>query len=103
MESTDQILDDRGEWWFCGVMKLLIFLPLFFLLSCRSTDWSNKVGNYTYDNALVEHGPPDQADLMKNGNKVCKWTLASGAAWVDKLILVFDQKGMLVSGQEKRY
>ncbi|MGC6437276.1 MAG: hypothetical protein ACON5I_13025 [Verrucomicrobiales bacterium] len=83
-------------------MKILITLCCFLLISCRS-NWDSKIGNYTYDNALFEHGPPDQSDTMTNGNRVCKWTLASGAAWVDKLILVFDKNGVLVNGQEKRY
>jgi hypothetical protein len=86
------------------IKRLLIyFIGTLLLISCRSNSWTDKVGSYTYDNALSEHGPPDQTDTMSNGNRVCKWTLASGAAWVDKLILVFDKSGRLVSGQEKRY
>lgn len=85
-------------------MKLFfIIVTLLALISCRSNNWNSKVGSYSYDNALVEHGPPEQTERMSDGNKVCRWTLARGAAWVDKLILVFDKNGQLVSGQEKRY
>ena len=83
-------------------IKVLLFISLFLLLSCRS-NWDSRVGSYTYNNALIEHGPPDQSEIMSNGNKACNWTLARGAAWVDKLILVFDNRGILISGEEKRY
>jgi hypothetical protein len=83
--------------------KFFIIVTLLALISCRSKDWDSQVGSYNYDNALVEYGPPEQTERMSNGNTVCKWTLAAGAAWIDKLILVFDKNGRLVSGQEKRF
>lgn len=84
-------------------MRIILFLiAVLFMLGCQS-NWNSRVGNYTYGDALKEHGPPQQSDIFKNGNRVYKWTLSTGISWVDKLSLVFDRKGLLIFGQEKRH
>jgi len=54
------------------------FLPLLAaaLASCVTTsriDWAARVGNYTYDQAVTELGPPDKAAKLSDGTTVMEW------------------------------
>lgn len=39
-------------------------------------DWNARVGNYTYDQAVIELGPPDKTATLSNGQTVAEWILA---------------------------
>jgi hypothetical protein len=46
------------------------------LAGCASTpkiDWNSRVGNYTYDQAVLELGPPDKASTLSDGTTVAEW------------------------------
>ena len=46
------------------------------LASCVTTsriDWTARVGNYTYDQAVAEFGPPDKAAKLSDGTTVAEW------------------------------
>ena len=48
---------------------LLLFLGIA-LSACKSTpkiDWNGRVGNYTYDQAVMELGPPDKTATLSDG------------------------------------
>src|ERR1039458_7493673 len=54
------------------------FLPLLavVLAGCVTTsriDWASRVGNYTYDQAVAEFGPPDKAAKLSDGATVAEW------------------------------
>ena len=36
-------------------------------------DWNSRIGNYTYDQAVAELGPPDKTAALSGGNKVAEW------------------------------
>ena len=36
-------------------------------------DWSARVGNYTYDQAIMELGPPDKSAKLTDGTVVADW------------------------------
>ena len=64
-------------------------IALFILLAalasgCASTkkiDWESRVGNYTFDQAVAEMGPPDKQAKTSNGNTVADWiTRRSGGS-----------------------
>ena len=43
---------------------------------CKTTpkvDWDSRVGNYTFDQAVVELGPPDKSAKLSDGNTVAEW------------------------------
>ncbi len=43
---------------------------------CTSTpkvDWNSRVGNYTYDQAVTELGPPDKMAKLSDGTTVADW------------------------------
>lgn len=54
-------------------MKTLLatVLALACLTSCHS--WDDKVGTYTYDDAVRELGPPDAEKELPDGGKVYRW------------------------------
>lgn len=58
-----------------GFSVVLALLSLL-LASCQSTppvDWSSRIGNYTYDQAVTELGPPDKTAKLSDGKTVADW------------------------------
>jgi hypothetical protein len=52
-----------------------------FLAACATTpkiDWDSLIGNYTYDQAVLELGPPDRMAPLTDGTKVAEWTTSRG-------------------------
>ena len=42
--------------------------------------WDSRVGTYTYDDAVVEMGPPDREATTGNGQIICEWRTGKGGA-----------------------
>jgi hypothetical protein len=45
---------------------------------CRSTpkiDWDSRVGNYSYDQAIIDLGPPDRTAALSDGRTVAEWVV----------------------------
>ncbi|MGA3142025.1 MAG: hypothetical protein ABSF10_03150 [Verrucomicrobiota bacterium] len=57
-----------GEW-------LALILAALVLAGCvtQKIDWSARVGNYTYDQAVMELGPPDKSAKLTDGTVVADW------------------------------
>jgi hypothetical protein len=64
------------------IVSILLLVVLGSTLSaCKSTpkvDWNSRVGNYTYDQAVAELGPPDKSAKLSDGNTVADWIKHSG-------------------------
>ena len=67
-------------------MKMAILLaPLSFLIAlslsvtgCASkpkVDWNGRIGNYTYDQAVIELGPPNRQSTLSDGRNVAEWVV----------------------------
>lgn len=59
---------------------LLPLLAALLLAGCASTpktDWAARVGHYTYDQAVLELGPPDKVAKLDNGIVVADWVTQS--------------------------
>ena len=41
-------------------------------------DWAARVGNYTYDQAVMEFGPPDKSAKLSDGSTVAEWLTRRG-------------------------
>jgi len=41
-------------------------------------DWAARVGNYTYDQAVMEFGPPDKMAKLSDGTTVAEWLAQRG-------------------------
>ena len=57
-------------------LKSLPILGFGFLVSSCATNkvqWEDRVGEYTYDQAVLEMGPPDKEARLENGTRVCEW------------------------------
>lgn len=55
------------------VCVALLFLS--FVTGCQTTppvDWSSRIGAYSYDDAVIELGPPDRTTLISTG-RVAEW------------------------------
>jgi hypothetical protein len=55
---------------------VLLALLSFIFAGCTSTpkvDWNSRIGNYTYDESVVELGPPDKTAKLSDGKTVADW------------------------------
>ena len=41
-------------------------------------DWAARVGNYTYDQAVMDFGPPDKSAKLSDGSTVAEWLTQRG-------------------------
>jgi hypothetical protein len=46
---------------------------LFAACATNKINWDTRVGNYTYDQALAELGPPDKMAMLSDQSKVAEW------------------------------
>ena len=41
--------------------------------STPKVDWNSRIGNYTYNQAVAELGPPDKSAKLSDGKTVAQW------------------------------
>jgi hypothetical protein len=53
------------------------------LTSCATmrVDWSARVGHFSYDQAVLELGPPDKSATLKDGTVVAEWLTRRGYSY----------------------
>jgi peptidoglycan/LPS O-acetylase OafA/YrhL len=44
----------------------------------KKIDWNARVGTYTYDQAVLELGPPDKSADLSDGTRVAEWLTQRG-------------------------
>jgi hypothetical protein len=56
---------------------------VFILAGCATPkiDWAGRVGNYTFDQAVLELGPPDKHAKLEDGTIVAEWLTRRGYAY----------------------
>jgi hypothetical protein len=62
----------RHAWGKCPLLALAALV----LAGCVTTskiDWQARVGNYTYDQTVLELGPPDKYAKLSDGTVVAEW------------------------------
>ena len=55
---------------------LLLFLLIVLVGGCatdKKVNWSTRLNNYTYDQAVVELGPPDKSAKLTDGTTIAEW------------------------------
>ncbi len=54
------------------------------LVGCAThrVDWAARVGHYTYDQAVLELGPPDSQARLADGTTVAEWLLNRGTTYL---------------------
>lgn len=51
------------------------------LSGCQTTpkvDWTGRIGAYTFDQAVIDFGPPDKLAILTDGTKVAEWLTSRG-------------------------
>lgn len=62
-------------------LPIALFLVIAFIIGCATAppvDWNNRVGHYTYGQALNELGAPNRQSHLSNGTTEFKWFLQPG-------------------------
>jgi hypothetical protein len=67
----------RGKW---SCLLLAWCAAALVLTGCATnrTDWNTRIGSYTYDQAVLEFGPPDRIATLTDGTKVGEWLTSRG-------------------------
>jgi hypothetical protein len=58
------------------ILGLFILIGALAIAGCKTpppVDWNARVGNYTYDQAVIELGPPDKTATLSSGQTVADW------------------------------
>jgi hypothetical protein len=57
-----------------------VVLATLLLAGCvtQKIDWAARVGNYTYDQAVMEFGPPDKTARLSDGTTIAEWLTQRG-------------------------
>ena len=69
MSPTGASLIRRLRWLFPALLVLLC-------AGCATRpriDWTARIGTYTFDDAVIELGPPDRQAGLQNGTVVAEW------------------------------
>ncbi len=59
----------------------LLCLLIFILAGCATKpriDWNSRLGKYTFDQAVIELGPPDKSAKLTDGTTVAEWLIRRG-------------------------
>jgi hypothetical protein len=65
-----------------GVALLVLALLVILNPGCASTpkpDWDQRIGTFTYDDAVHELGPPVASTQLQDGTTVAEWFLGAGS------------------------
>lgn len=67
--------------WGRVILRLLVLAITGVMLTGCATpkqDWANRVGAYTFDQAVLELGPPDKQAELEDGTRVAEWLTRRG-------------------------
>jgi hypothetical protein len=59
-------------------LPIILVLMAAFIAGCQTTkpvDWNSRIGNYTFDQAVTELGPPDKQARLSDGKTVAEWIM----------------------------
>jgi hypothetical protein len=87
------------------IIALIISLMILMLASCKSPFrtypdeiWPQRVGTYTYSEAITEMGPPNKkADIPNSENFSASWITYRASAGSYTTVLNFNGSGILIS------
>jgi len=69
-----------------SINAIALLLALLALTGCATRnkiDWSARVGNYTFDQAVLELGPPGKQAKLSDGTVVAEWQTSVGYTRTD--------------------
>jgi hypothetical protein len=59
--------------WIFFTPILVSIIVLFTACASNKPNWDTRVGNYTYDQAVTELGPPNKMAMLSDQSKVAEW------------------------------
>ena len=71
--------------YYLTVRRVLVLLTLALVLSGCATNkinWTGRVGSYTFDQAVIDYGPPDKLATLNDGSIVAVWRTHRGHTYV---------------------
>ena len=63
-----------------GGWIVLLALCLAGCATAPKVDWSSRVGSFSYDQAILELGPPDRSATLTDGTRVVEWLTWRGSS-----------------------
>jgi hypothetical protein len=51
----------------------VVFAIILVACATQKIDWGSRVGNYTFDQAVMEFGPPDKSAELSDGTMIAEW------------------------------
>ncbi|MBL9174682.1 MAG: hypothetical protein JNL10_14185 [Verrucomicrobiales bacterium] len=57
----------------CGLVGAVMWMGLVAGCAGRGPDWKSRIGTMTYDEALLELGPPSNVASLTDGTRVAEW------------------------------
>jgi hypothetical protein len=67
----------RGAYW---TLAWLCLAGLIVGCATSKIDWDSRRGQYTYDQAVLDFGPPDRSATLTDGTKVSEWLTYRGSS-----------------------
>jgi hypothetical protein len=66
------------------ITRTMVFVAAVLILAGCATpiNWQARVGIYTYDQAVVDYGPPGRATKLSDGSLVAEWMTERGQVFV---------------------
>ncbi len=70
-----------------GFAHGLLFSALLFswlFVGCASSsrvNWDSRIGNFSYDQAVAEKGPPDKSTKLNDGSTVAEWFIKHSSSF----------------------
>ena len=64
-----------------GLVRVsLVWLVAMVTCGCASNKalWNRRLGTYSYDQAILEYGPPDRSAKLEDGTKIADWLTRRG-------------------------
>lgn len=62
-----------------SALKIVLYLVLAILFAgcATSVDWNKRIGTFTFDQAVMELGPPHRQTFLSDGRVVAEWITIS--------------------------
>lgn len=68
--------------WFRVVAPALLGLLLIGCATVPRIDWNTRIGTYTYEQAVMDFGPPDKYARLSDGTQVAEWLTRRGSSYM---------------------
>ena len=62
----------------CSLCAVLTAAFVFAGCATQKIDWATRVGNYTFDQAVLDFGPPDKQARLTDGTTLAEWLARRG-------------------------